>query len=177
MSRVIHLAPPAAQSRLNLKRWKELQEDELLARLPYSIETDRLGRIIMSPPPASDHTDRVSKILRALFELLPEGRILSETAVSTTDGVKVTDAAWLLSERTRELESGPCLLKAPEICIEVVSRSNTPQEMAEKRALYFEAGALEVWICNLRGEIAFFIAPDAAQREKSRLCPRFPSIL
>ena len=38
-----------------LRRWSELVNDHELARLPYHIETDRLGRIIMSPPPAVDH--------------------------------------------------------------------------------------------------------------------------
>jgi len=34
---------------------------------------------------------------------------------------------------------------APEICVEVISPRNSPEEMAEKRALYFAAGADEVW--------------------------------
>jgi len=44
--------------------------------------------------------------LRRLHELFPQGEVLAETAVSTTDGVKVTDAAWLSPGRTQELDAG-----------------------------------------------------------------------
>jgi hypothetical protein len=67
-----------------------------------------------------------------LHEFFPQGEVLAETAISTTDGVKVTDTAWLSPGRTQELDSAPCLLHAPEICIEVLSPSNSQLEMAEK---------------------------------------------
>src|SRR5205823_13674111 len=38
------------------------------------------------------------------------------------------------------------LTRAPEICIEVVSPSNSVKELSEKREAYFAAGAQEVWI-------------------------------
>jgi hypothetical protein len=40
------------------------------------------------------------------------------------------------------------------------SHPNTPSEIDEKRALDFDAGATEVWICNLAGSITFFVSPD-----------------
>jgi Uma2 family endonuclease len=174
MPLTIQLPAQENQTAFNLRRWGELQWDQDLARLPYTIETDRFGRIIMSPPPASDHTKRVARILRRLHEFFPQGEVLAETAISTTDGVKVTDAAWLSTGRTRELDSGPCLLHAPEICIEVLSPSNSQLEMAEKRALYFEADAAEVWICGLDGSMTFHLRPDVEQSNKSVLCPDFP---
>jgi Uma2 family endonuclease len=94
-----------------------------------------------------------------LHEFFPQGEVLAETAISTTDGVKVTDAARLSPGRTQELDAGPCLLHAPEICIEVLSPSNGQLEMAEKRALYFEAGAAEVWLCGLDGSMTFHLRP------------------
>ena len=51
---------------------------------------------------------------------------------------------------------------APEICIEVVSPSNAAAEMEEKTALYFGAGAQEVWRVSLDGEIRFF-GPEGAR--------------
>jgi Uma2 family endonuclease len=38
----------------------------------------------------------------------------------------------------------PLLTRAPEICIEILSPSNSAAEIAEKRVLYFDAGAAEV---------------------------------
>ena len=66
-------------------------------------------------------------------------------------------------ERTyaKELEvKEPLVLeRAPEICVEVLSPTNSLAEMNEKRALYFEAGAHEVWICGLDGKMEFY-TPD-----------------
>ena len=44
--------------------------------------------------------------------------------------------------------------------------------MMEKRALYFEAGAAEVWVCNEAGELQFFDANG--QLDRSILVPGFP---
>src|SRR6266550_2780512 len=120
-----------------IKCWEQLCADPELARLPYKIETDRFSRILMSPPPAFDHTRFVGKIIRLLNQLLPEGLAVAETPVHTADGIKVTDAAWLAPGR-EQLEKGELVLeRAPEICIEVLSPSNSSAEMTEKRALYF----------------------------------------
>jgi len=47
-------------------------------------------------------------------------------------------------------------LKAPEICVEIVSPSNTDKEMQDKIQLYLAKGAKEVWLCNLEGELRFY---------------------
>src|SRR5437773_12172144 len=91
--------------RRNLGRWNELAADPALARLPFRIETDRLGRIIMSPPPHFDHTWRAAKINRLLREYLPQGEVLGETPLSTSDGVKVMDLAWLSAGYAQLLEA------------------------------------------------------------------------
>ena len=64
--------------------------------------------------------------------------------------------------------------RAPEICVEVLSPSNSKPEMEEKRALFFEAGAQEVWICGFDGKMEFYTADLSAA---SRLCPMFPGQL
>ena len=64
---------------------------------------------------------------------------------------------------------------APEICVEVVSPSNTETELDEKKELYFEAGAEEVWFCNGNGEMFFFARNETSEpMVGSRLCPGFP---
>lgn len=67
---------------------------------------------------------------------------------------------------------------APEICVEVLSKKNTKEEIEEKRRLYFEAGAKEVWLCARNGKMQFFIAAAPAQDAgASNLCPGMPSRL
>jgi hypothetical protein len=47
------------------------------------------------------------------------------------------------------------------------------EEMREKMALYFEAGAKEVWVCGDFGTMSFF-GPRGAVLSKSTLCADFP---
>src|SRR6202047_4735830 len=111
MNTKIELQPRREQ---HLARWEDLGADLELAKLPYKIETDRLGRILMSPPPFFDHVRHVARIIELLHgellhgELLhghlPGGKVLAETPVVTSDGVKVTDAAWISAEYAAELE-------------------------------------------------------------------------
>ena len=170
MQTTIELQPKREQ---HLARWKQLGADRELAKLPFKIETDRLGRILMSPPPFFDHVRRVATILELLHAHMHAGKVLAETPVVTSDGVKVTDAAWLSAEYAQELEgqNPPALERAPEICVEVLSPSNSVEEMVEKRALYFEAGAKEVWLCGLDGKMTFY-APEHSVH--SGICRGFP---
>jgi Uma2 family endonuclease len=172
----IELPDLKSQSRFNLARWAEILADPRLATLPDRIETDRHGRIIMTPPPGFLHSDRQGRIIGLLNELLRDGNALPECPLSTADGVKAIDVAWLAKGRAEFRDRPLILTGAPEICIEVLSPSNTTAELTEKRALYFDAGATEVWICNLDGTMSFFVAPDH-QVSTSSLCATFPQVI
>jgi Uma2 family endonuclease len=69
------------------------------------------------------------------------------------------------------------LVRAPEICVEVLSVSNPPAEIAEKIALYFEAGAQEVWTCDQDGTLEFHFSTRAEVRQGSEICPKFPLVI
>ena len=49
-------------------------------------------------------------------------------------------------------DSGIVLQRAPEICIEVLSKSNSTKEIDDKRRAYSAAGAAEVWIVDPEGQ-------------------------
>ena len=169
----IELPERLSQTKFNLERWAEILTDPALAKLPNRVETDRHGHILMSPPPAFRHSRRQGHIIHLLNELLPNGRTLPECPLSTADGVKAIDVAWLASNRLEIDEDPQLLTSAPEICIEIFSPSNSPSEINEKRALYFDAGAAEVWVCALDSPISFFVSPDH-HIPASSLCPGFP---
>jgi len=171
----IELQPSETQSAFNLKRWSEILHDPELARLPHRIETDRHGHIIMTPPPAPFHGQKQHYLGSLLKSLLPHGVIITECPVSTSDGVKAVDVAWVPVERTSEVKTEVCLIGAPDICIEVLSPSNSPAEIREKKALYFEAGAREVWICNQDGTIDFYCHRNSNTQQRSEICPDFPA--
>jgi Uma2 family endonuclease len=170
----LELPPQKTQTQFNLRRWEELLADRELAKVEGRIETDRHGHIIMSPPPAASHGGFQFHIGTLMLNLLRRGRVLTECPVSTADGIKAADVAWASPERIKELGDLPCFPRAPEICVEVLSPSNTEAEIEEKMALYFDAGAREVWLCDQDGSMRFFIGGATRPLRTSKLCPRFP---
>jgi Uma2 family endonuclease len=165
------------QTVLNLRRWTELLADRELAKIEGRIETDRHGHIIMSPPPEPSHGSLQLEIGHQLRNLMPNGRALTECPISTADGVKAADVAWASPARMRELGEQTCFPTAPEICVEILSPSNTQAEIQEKQRLYFDAGASEVWLCAQDGAMNFFSAGVSQPERISKLCPKFPAQL
>ena len=152
--------------------WAEICEDKLLANLPYRIESDRWGNIVMSPPPRSRHAEYQSEIIHLLKARMPGGKSLTEVPLQTSEGVKAMDAAWVSLARRKSRQNDPCYLIAPEICVEVESPSNSEEELMERKRLYFEKGAEEFWVCDLNGDMSFY--DPAGKISESRLCPGFP---
>jgi Uma2 family endonuclease len=169
----IELPDHATQTRFNLRRWNEVLVDPYLAKVEGRVETDRYGRIIMSPPPAASRGGYQLEIGSLLKQLMPNGRTTTECPISTADGVRAADVAWASPECLRELGNYECYPKAPEICVEVISPRNSKREIQEKMALYFDAGAREVWTCSKQGAMTF-LAPRGVDLKSSKLCPKFP---
>ena len=170
----LELPPRKTQTPFNLRRWAELLPDRELARVEGRIETDRHGHILMSPPPAASHGRFQWEIGRLLWSLLDAGGVLTECPISTADGVKAADVVWASAERMKELGGQACFPRAPDICVEVMSPSNTDAELREKMALYFDAGAREVWLCSESGAMSFFRPGATRPMRASKLCPQFP---
>lgn len=151
--------------------WLEVCRDRSLRNLPYKVELDRWGRIVMSPH-HREHGAYQGRIAILLDKLMPPGQVVSECAIDTTEGVRVADVAWVSRKRWAGLADAASCSIAPEICVEVASFSNTEFEIEEKRRLYLAAGATEVWECDREGRLSFFDA--AGPRKRSRLSPKFP---
>ena len=177
MSELLELPDIEDVTAFNLKRWEELLDDPFVRDYVGRVETDRYGRIIMIPPPAYDHGGFQSGISYALKHYLMKGRVTVETPISTSEGVRIADASWASDNFLSSLpEKCVCLPSAPEICIEVVSPSNSRGELEEKRRLYFEAGAKEFWLCK-DGKMNFYLADAEPPAEHSALCPEFPQVI
>ena len=171
----IELPSQEAQRAFNERRWTELLSDPLLARIEGRIETDRHGHVVMTPPPGARHGMFQAEIVYQLRNRIANGRVLTECPISTADGVRATDVAWASDATIRELAGGQLFLRAPDICVEVLSPDNTEAEMREKRALYFDAGAKEVWICAESGAMTFFQSGGRhTPSSGSQIFPEFP---
>jgi Uma2 family endonuclease len=154
--------------------WEQICEDPHLRDLPYKIEQDRYGRIVMSPV-KSDHSEYQGKLAALLTQLLPGWSILVECAIDTPEGTKVADVAAMTRDRRLPHRGAASLPIAPEICVEVESQSNTADELEEKRCLYAKRGCLEFWICGENGAMTFLEACDGKLLQHSAICPAFPS--
>lgn len=151
--------------------WSEIIDNPYLQDLPFKIEQDSYGNILMSP--ASNWHNRIQfRIAKRLERELTGGEAFVECSVQTSRGVKVPDVVWQSAKHYAEHGDVTPMSVAPEICVEVLSPSNSRVEMDEKRALYFAVGATEVWVCDTDGRMEFY-APEG-RLAASALAPDFP---
>ena len=119
------------------------------------------------------HSILQGKIANLLRQFQVIGEVFPECAIYTDKGTKVADVVWVSEERYNIIKTEVECSVAPEICVEILSDSNTQKEMKEKKALYFAQGAQEFWLCNEHGDIEFF--DNNNQLGFSNLVPDFPN--
>ncbi|HYX63146.1 MAG TPA: Uma2 family endonuclease [Burkholderiales bacterium] len=124
-------------------RYRALCEDPCYAKVPGKIELDLWGRMVMTP--ASNYHSAIQTRLTAKLAAVG-GQAFVEASVLTTVGVLVVDAAWASAAFMSLHGFETPYTRAPQLCIEVVSPSNSRKELNEKIAAYLEAGAEEVWL-------------------------------
>lgn len=153
-------------------RWQEIVEDPTLRNLPYKVETNKRGQIVLSPQ-TNRHSLLQKAVEKKLDALLSDGEAVPEWAIATAGGTKQADVIWTSDEQLREMrKTGDPTTLAPEICVEVMSDSNDWEEMTETRALYRTAGAEEVWGVTEDGEVHFFADEEI---DPSEIAPNFPN--
>ena len=152
-------------------KWQDVCEDPRLNDLPYKIELNEYGKIVMSPQKVY-HSILQGKIENLLRRYQKIGEVFPECAIHTDKGTKVADVVWVSEARYQIIKKETECSVAPELCVEIFSDSNTQKEMNEKKALYFAQGAEEFWLCSENGDITFF--DSSGQRSSSSLIPDFP---
>jgi len=151
--------------------WNEVCHDKTLENLPYKIELNEWGNIVMSPA-SNRHGNIQTKIAFHLMNLMENGTVLTESSIITSKGVKVADVVWASEEFLKRNRGKTPYPDAPEICVEVTSPSNTEEEMQEKKKLYFSKGAKEYWLCDEYGYLSFY--SWEGKMEQSRCFPKMP---
>jgi Uma2 family endonuclease len=135
--------------------WANVIDNPLLKNLPFKIELNKWGKILMSP--ASNKHGRLQYEVGAHIDKhKPGGKIIMECAIRTSDGVKVADVAWASDAFIEKYGYDTPYNKAPEICVEITSPSNSTGEIEEKIQLYLAKGAIEVWIVDENGTMSFY---------------------
>jgi Uma2 family endonuclease len=151
--------------------WQEVVEHPCLKDLPFKIETNADGYIMMV---AAKNRHRLYQArIHVWFEHHgEENKAMEECNIETSDGIKIADVAWRSLEfikRNRDTDPYP---ECPEVVVEVISPTNREKAMKSKMSLYFEKGAMEVWFCDDGGNMRFF--SPRGELKRSEIFPEFP---
>ncbi|PIE00743.1 MAG: hypothetical protein CSA79_02320 [Thiothrix nivea] len=142
--------------------WLEVINDPHLQNLPFKIELNKFGKLLMSPA-SNKHGIVQSRLSSAVTRKQSGGVTITECSVQTPEGTKVADVAWASDAFIAEWGEVTPFPRAPELCVEIVSPSNSREEMRIKKDLYLETGAQEVWIVYMDSHMDIFT--PAGQQE------------
>ena len=136
--------------------WSSVIKNPYLKDLPFKIELDKWGKILMSPA-SNSHGNLQYKVAKRLDQgKKGKGEIINECSIQTRQGVKVADIAWASDDFISRHGFETPYSEAPEICVEVVSPSNSQGELLEKIELYLAKGAREVWLAQDDGSTRYY---------------------
>jgi Uma2 family endonuclease len=109
------------------------------------------GELLMEPSPAVRHNlirQRIALKLMHFVESKHMGIVLEEMDFRISlDTVRNPDVAFITAEHVKKIDLDRSPVDgAPALAVEVVSPSNSAQDMAKKTQQYFRAGCHIVWI-------------------------------
>lgn len=133
-----------------MTQWPNVLADKSLQNLPYKIELNEKGNIEMSL--ASFLHSCLQGKIASILQIQLGGDVFTELAIQTSKGVRVPDVAWGSEHYTLQHQDDIWASSAPELCIEIMSPSNSTPAMQEKVVLFLEAGAAEVWLVEEQGK-------------------------
>ena len=145
-------------------RYRQLCEDARFSNVPGKIELDLWGRMVMSP--ASTYHAQIQGALCQRLAVLG-GAALIEAPIVTAAGLFAPDLAWASTQFMQDRRGESPFARAPELCIEIVSPSNSRKELREKTDAYLSAGAVEVWIVYPQSRRCEFHAKEGRMQGSS----------
>ncbi len=151
--------------------WQEVIDHPSLQDLPFKIELNADGVIEMRPI-TNTRGQLMAELSVALPAHLSHGKVSLSSGIQTIDGLRVADVVWMTTSFFQDNRHKTYLRAAPSICIEIISPSYTDAAIQYKTELFLEAGATEVWTCDLEGQLSFYGA--GGQLKQSQLAPSFP---
>ena len=128
------------------------------------------GELIVTPSPNYVHheiRDKFNARLRALVDVQKLGGVTSETDFKLLgETVRRPDVAFIRADRLRgiDLEQIPLPL-APDLAIEIVSRSERAADLLLKVSQYLAAGTSAVWLFYPNTRLAYRYLPGKLEPE------------
>ena len=130
--------------------------------IPEGVKADLLdGRIIRDSPAVPKHgliNSWLTQLLGVFVEQLGLGKILiPTTTVRLSEYQAVEPDVFFVSKERAHIIGEKYIDGAPDLCIEIVSRSSRKYDRGRKFVLYAEYGVKEYWIIDpLRDKTEFF---------------------
>ena len=151
-------------------QWHQMLANPALMNLPFKIELNRLGQLLMSP--ASNAHGAIQTDLAAMLKgkVKQRGRVYSERSIQTQDGVRVADVTWAPTAFVTAHADVTPFPGAPELCVATVSACNSKAAIARKVQLYVAQGAQDVWVVSLKRALTIYA--DGKLAKRSRLVSR-----
>ena len=145
--------------------WAQVVNNPLFQNLPFKIELNRFGQILMSPA-SNSHGMIQGELGYQIRRKKKSGKVITECSIDTSDGVKVADVAWASDDFIARNGMDTPFSEAPELCVEIISPSNTTEGILIKKDLYLAKGALEVWLVDEKGSIRMFNHRSEAKKSE-----------
>lgn len=141
-----HLTKPLNRQLL-AQRWQAMCADPAFNDVLGKVELNEWGDVLMNPPVGKTHAIAAMALGSRLMQQLG-GHAMGEAGFLTPAGVRVPHVAWCSDAWLETHPEEAPLLSAPELCIEIMSPSNSRAELRRKAQAYLAAGALEAWIVS-----------------------------
>ena len=148
------------------EKWREVVDNPYLRDLPFKLELNEDGKVEFAMSPATNRHSHWQFRIGVMLERALGGEALVECSILTGKGVKIADVVWCSPVFLARHGYETPYPKAPELCIEVASPSNTTDELAKKTQLYLEAGAVEAWIVCEDGVVEVY-GPEGRRTRSS----------
>jgi Uma2 family endonuclease len=135
-------APP--KTLLSIEEYMGLPDDGMIYEFDH-------GELISISRPGKQHGQLVSSLLELFYLFLHGkslGKILAETGFQLEpEVIRGPDIAFVTNEwLAKQPEGGTWFQGAPDLAIEVISPSNTAEEIQQKITEYFNSGAKAAWV-------------------------------
>lgn len=128
------------------------------------------GEIVHMPPPKRGHQRIQRRILALLIECAgKEGVAETEMAFRPTPGneVWVADIGFVNSNRDQNTADDEYLMGAPDLVIEVLSPSNTVDEINDKMDICMANGCLSFWVVDPKRRLVSITEGDVTRQYRS----------
>jgi len=115
---------------------------------------------------------RLGQIAEMILKHLGGGRLSFNVPVESTDKVTTIDLGWASNARLKTLRTIPTWASAPEICVNVVSKKKTQEQVATDNVTLLKNGAREVWTIHVDGILTRYKNPHQEYIIQDTVIPR-----